>query len=183
MQEGIKNMNERAGLSQQALEETLKQLTSTLDVVQARLDSLEKQAQYPARMTPCIEERRNMELACQQAISRAHKERDEMQIKAERIECSRSEVLRNNQSLISESEYLAQQLAASRADVCRLQQALKARDQQYDLLKAATDPLVKRAQAIETEKRQRERGLQLHQTSLIYSSALMHDDYKIKKQR
>ena len=155
------------------------QLTSALNLVQARLDSLEKQTQIPARMTPCIEERRNLEYACQQIVSKAQQERDEMQTKALQVEHSRSEVLRTNQSLASQSEYLFQQLEASKAEVSRLKQDLKTKDEQYNLLKVATDPLVKRAEAIQTEKRQRERGAQLQQVN--YWSESMEDGYRIKK--
>jgi chromosome segregation ATPase len=188
VQEGINNINQRVDSSQHlamqnqlALSTALMQITSALSSMQVRLDSLEKQAQTPARLTPCITEMRNLEEACQQVISRAQKERDEMAARAEDIERSHSRIFRTNRSLASHSEHQAQQLADSRSEVTKLRQALQAREEQYNSLKTTTGPLVRQAQAAQAEQRQRERRVQLQQPDLGLLSAVERDGYKIKK--
>ena len=170
-----------AAQTQQALDTTLMQLTCALNLVQARLDSLEKQVQIPARMTPCIVERQNMEYACQQVILKAQKERDEIQAKALQAEQSHFEALKSNQSLASGSEVLAKKLENRDAEVAKLKLDLQSKDEQYKLLKTAADPFFKRAEAIQAEKRQRERGAQLQRSQLLHFSATMDDGYRIKR--
>lgn len=188
VQQDIKQINQAVESSQQvamqnqlALSTALVQITSALTQMQARLDSLEKQVQAPARLTPCITEMRNLEYACQEAISQAHKERDRMAARAEDIERSHSRMFKTNQSLASRSEKQAQELADSQSEVARLQQDLQASKEQYNLLKALTDPLLRRAEAAYTERQQRQRGAQLAQPNLGLLSAVQLDDYKIKK--
>lgn len=188
LQQGIESLHQRQDLSQQLaaqnqqdLSKTLGQLASALSMVQVRLDSLEKQAQTPARLTPCITEMRNLEYACQEVISQAHKERDRMAARAEDIERSHSRMFKTNQSLASRSEQQAQELASKEAENARLQRDLQASKEQYNLLKALTDPLVRQAQAAQAERQQRQRGAQLAQPNLGLLSAVQHDGYKIKK--
>lgn len=188
LQQGIESLHQRQDLSQQLaaqnqqdLTTTLRQLTSAMTLMQVRLDSLEKQAQAPARLTPCITEMRNLEYACQEVISQAHKERDRMAARAEDIERSHSRMFKTNQSLASRSEQQAQELADSRSENARLQRDLQTSKEQYNLLKALTDPLLRRAEAANTERQQRERGAQLAQPDLGLLSAVQHEGYKIKK--
>lgn len=157
------------------------QITSALSLLQVRFDSLEKQVQNPARLTPCITEMRNLEHACQEAISRAQKDRDEMAARAADIERSNSRIFKSSQSIANHSQQQAQQLADSRSEAARLRQDLRLKEQQHELLKATTDSLAKRVQSFEAEQRQRERRVQLLQPDPALRSAVEQDGYKIKK--
>jgi hypothetical protein len=167
--------------NQLAISTTLMQISSALSLLQVRFDSLEKQVQTPARQTSCITEIRNLEYATQEVIRQAHKDRDEMAARAADIEHSHSQIFRTNQSLASHSEQQAQQLADSRSENARLLQDLQRREEQYNLLKALTDPLVRQAQAAQAEQRQLERKGQLLQPNPALRSAVEQDDYKIKR--
>lgn len=167
--------------NQLMLSSTLVQLSSTLNLVKDRLVSLEAQTLAPQRRTSCIEEIRNLEFACQQVISTAQKERDEMQAKAQSLEQKSFEVLRANQSLTSDTEHLAKQLASRDDEIARLQQQLRLKEEQCNLLKATTEPLLRRAQADWTQREQRNRGLQLQKVNSLYSTAAQNDGYRIKR--
>ena len=187
MQQGIESMNLRQDLSHQLIVQTqavlstaLVQMTTTLNLLQARLDSLEKQ-QPPGKQTVQIPDLQVLGEAYVELDQKVKRERQKMTVERDAVLRCNTELFHSNQSLTSYSQQQAQQLASKKAEVARLQRDLQAKEEQYNLLKANTDPLVRRAQAAQAEQRQLERRAQLLHSDPSRLSALAQDGYPIKR--
>lgn len=187
MQQGIESMNLRQESSHQLIVQTqavlstaLVQMTTTLNSLQARLDSLEKQ-QPSGKQIPQIQDLCLLGEWYDDLDQKVKRERQQMNVERDAVLRCNTELFYTNKSLTSHSEKQAQQLASKEAEIVRLQRDLQASQQQYKLLKATTDPLVRQAQATQAERQQRQRGAQLAQPNLGLLSAVQQDGYKIKK--
>ena len=187
MQEGIASINQRVESSHQLIIQTqavlstaIVQMTTNLNSLQARLDSLEKQ-QQPGQQIPQIQDLQVLGECYAELDQKVKRERQQMIVERDAVQRCNIELFHTNQSLTSHSEKQTQQLASKEAENARLRQDLRLKEQQQDYLQLKSEALANRVQTLESQQRQRDRGVQLQQPNLNLLSAVVHDGYKIKK--